>query len=595
MTDLPHEHLVFLTAQTDKVPLGWTSILEQELLPPLRHATWPDLLSAQRRPDIVFVFSDCFEQDKPSRAAIKQALPGTGWIAVIESPDAGKLREAYAAGYDEVFDAAAAPALVLGPLLRLREKRQTVAQEQKLLEESLAAYQELSALDRVRESLRVLDLQELAPRLVRDLAEILGERDGTLWLPADDAETTGSLRPIRAEGARFLANQVMLSLHALPCAADLLNGKIVQVDWRERKVVFVPIVEADLLLALVELPRHGSATALLNREETRLRMLRDWLKIALQNSLEAEQMRKVLRSRFGDFFSPESFAQHLQKALLQASRYHRPLTLVALDFDGPERTRKKVFQYILELLRDADVFEEPQGSSARIFLPETGYLGGVQFLRRIQRELQQKFPGGTLKNLATTLASYPWHGRDAQALYANLADSLAAVGGAKAGLAAIKSERIHRLVDALTKNNAVQSLHDPNIWADLAYHLVQETGLIEPDSTRMLLFLGSHAESLKLFSTLLEYPARWDRILVSAAVTGDKEATAGPMNIVRDPNMTNTYLAMIERPTGALAAWVRADKPGDAWRGGLCRDVHLVRALFNRFEDQYLLHHKWVQ
>lgn len=588
------EKLVFLTGKADHAPLTWTAILEQEIKPPLRCDSWTKLLTSGAG-DVVFVFPDLYGGKKPSQAEVQQALPGAAWIAVMNGPDAAKMRDAFSAGYDEVFDRAAAPALVMGPLLRLRERRRRAAEEQRLLEESLAAYQELSALDRVRELLRVLELQELAPRVVRELANVLGENEGTLWLPADDAEQSGALKPIRAEGARLWASADLLSLHALGAAADIINGKIVQSEWQGRKTVFVPVVESDLLIALVELPRSAGAGALLKRDENRLRMLRDWLKIALQNSLEAEQMRRVLRSRFGDFFAPESFQQHLQKALLQASRYHRPLTLIALEFQGPERSRKKLFQFILELLRDADVFEEPQGGRARIFLPETGYLGGVQFLRRIQRELGQKFQAGAVKQLAATITSYPWHADDAAGLYAHLDAGLTVAVKARDAVAAVQAERVHRLLDILAKHPQSRTLDDPNIWADLAFHLVQETTLVEPESTRMLLFLGAHAESTKTFAPLLEYAARWDRILVAAAVADEKETEPGPMKIIRDPNMTGAYLALLERPAGAIAAWVRAGKNGGEWQGGLCQDTYLVRAAFNRFEDQYLLHHKWVQ
>ncbi|RMF12262.1 MAG: hypothetical protein D6761_12990 [Candidatus Dadabacteria bacterium] len=584
------EQLIFLTGHAGGVPSSWTALLEQEALPPLRVAEWDELLDTGEG-DLIFVFPDRLNERRPNDANVARRLPGACWVAVLEDPSPGAVRDVVARGYDEVVDLSGDPALVIAPVLRLRRRSGEVREGAKLLEESLEAYQELSALDRVRRSLRILDLRELGQRIVEDLAEVIGESSGVMWLPEENVEQAGLLRAL--VDTTGPSSDRLFALHQLHMARELLDGEILEGELDGVNSILVPFVEGGLLLALVQIPR-GNAQAMLHRDLRRLRMLRDWFRLALQNSFETEQMRKVLRSRYGDFFAPESFRQHLDKAILQASRYRRPLSVAGLFVDLPEQQRQRVFQFLLGLLRDADVFEEPDARRARIFLPETDYMGALQFLRRIRREIQQRFPSSVYERLVATAVSYPWHGESTNDMFEALGHALDDAVRAQELAARVRREP---LIRGLHELHAMSELlfDDPNEWADFAFHFVQETSLCDPDASRLLLFLGGHRQSLRTFAPLFEFPARWDRMLVAAALDAEEhEPDSGPIAIIRDAAMQDVYLFAHERPESALLGWVIAGDDGD-WRGGIVRRTDLIRAVFDRFEDQYLLHQRWAQ
>lgn len=589
--DVALERLIFLTGSAAAVPLAWTALLEQEFVPPLRVDTWSELLGG-RSPDAVFVFEDRYSEHAPCEPTFAKALAATRWVAVLNKPSADAVRDAVDRGYHEVLDLHMEPALVLGPLLRLRELRKVSETTQRLLEESMSAYEELQWLDRIRELLRLLDSDELVSQMATLCRQALGAAGARVWRPPSGGAEPGCLALAAAQGA-LDAGTAHLELHAIPRSAEILGGHAVQVEWQGRQTVWLPIVDANMLIALIELPRLKEQVRLLHREEARLRMLAEWLRIALANARETEQMRRVLRSRFGEFFAAPAFRQHLDKALVQASRYHRPLTLVALRYDGAESLRRRIYGAVLELLRDADVFEDPDDGGGRILLPETNYLGGVQFLRRMQRELAQKFPRHALRDLTTAVACYPDHGRDVEQLFARLGENMQRAVALRPVVQALREAVVAEFPELLAQLPQVVAVEDPNQWADMAFHLVQEATVIRPEQTRMLLFLGTYQESVRTFASLFEYPARWDRILVAAGIAAEGSVPASHLvRLVRDEALADTYLAVLERPRGSTVAWT-VQRDG-VWRGGLSFGSDVARTVINRFEDQYMLHHRWI-
>lgn len=581
--------LVVLAGRAQDLPAGWSAICEDVGWPPVRIDDWRTLSELDGMPEVVIVTPGLLDGGRPAderwrRAAIR-------WVAIVDRPDAARYEDLRRAGYDEVLDAGASPALLLGPLHRLEERRMAGEAEQRLLDESLAAYEDIRWLDRIRERMRLAEPGEMAPALIRMVAEALGEQGGCLWRP-DGADGRPGGFALECTVAAEPPAVGQLELHALPQVQELLAGHPVAMT-RERPAVWVPLRDGDLLIALIEVPRAERRTAkLLHRETARLRMLVDWLGIALRNGIEIEQMRSVLRARFGDFFSADAFTQHVDKALVQARRYRRPLGVVGLVWLGPAGERERFFRTVFELLRDADVFEQPTGDRARIFLPETGYLGGVQFLRRIRRELSQKFGARWPAPFQGVVVAFPWAGDDGAALLAAVDRDLERARVLDATLRQLRNSPMAALPEVLAPWSKTPSL-DPNVWADLVFHLVQEVTLQHPDDSRLLLYLGAHRDSTRTFSPLFEFPARWDRILVAAGLDAQSESPESHlMRIVRDEQMLQRWYAVLDRPGGALVAWSACDEGN--WRGGICTEPLLAQVALNRFEDQYMLHHRWV-
>lgn len=581
--------LVVVAAEARELPGEWTAICEAAGWPPMRVESWDELAALDVAPEVVMVAASRVGGGAPNEERWRRAA--TRWVALRETPTADDLADLRRRGYAEVVDLAASPALVLGPLHRAEELREVGEAQQRLLDESLTAYEDIRWLDRIREGLRLADLATLAPRLVRMFAEALGEAGGCLWRPDTAADgRPGGLVPIHVAGVEAPA-VARIELHALPQVADLLAGKPVLLT-RDRTSVWIPLRDGDMLLALVEIPRKAGRATLLNRELVRLRMLVDWLVIAMRNSLELEQLRSVLRARYGDFFSSDAFRQHVDKALVQARRYRRPLAVIGLTWLGADADRDKFFRSVFELLRDADVFEEPRGDRARIFLPETGYLGGVQFLRRVRRDLAQKFGVRWPSAFQGVVAGHPWAGDDSEALLALVDAKLDEARRLDPALRALRSASIETLPDVLAPWSETVTL-DPNVWADIVFHLVQEITLQHPDDSRLLLFLGAFKDSVRTFAPLFDFPARWDRILVAAGLDAQAEPPESHIiRIVRDDRMLQRWYALLDRPDGAVAAWSACDD--GVWRGGVCTEPQLVQVALNRFEDQYMLHHRWV-
>ncbi len=582
-------NLVVLARQAQDFPAAWASICEEIGWPPTRVDTWQALAALDSMPEAVVVTPGLVDAGRPADESWRRSA--VRWVALVEQIDFQRYQELRHAGYDEVLTLDMAPALLLGPLHRVEELRVASEARQRLLDESLAAYEDIRWLDRIRERMRLVEPIEMAPSLIRLVAEALGEQGGCLWRPDSADGRPGGFAVECTVDAEPPAVE-KLELHAMPQVQELLAGHPVVMS-RERPGVWVPLLDGGMLIALVEIPRGERRPGkLLHREIARLRMLVDWLGIALRNGIEIEQMRTVLRARFGDFFSADAFTQHVDKALVQARRYRRPLGVVGLVWLGPAAERERFFRAVFELLRDADVFEQPTGDRARIFLPETGYLGGVQFLRRIRRELAQKFGLRWPAPFQGAVVAFPWAGEDGTSLLAAVDHELDRASKLDATLRKLRSSPMATLPDILAPWSNVETL-DPNVWADLVFHLVQEVTLQHPDDSRLLLYLGAHRDSTRTFAPLFEFPARWDRILVAAGLDTQGEPQESHLvRLVRDEHMLQRWYAVFDRPGGALVAWSACDDGN--WRGGVCTEPQLAQVALNRFEDQYMLHHRWV-
>jgi len=591
--ELPYtERVAVLATAAQHVPPAWSSVFEHEGWPTLRYASWDELLREGELPDVVYVFPDLLGVCSPRDERVERRLAGTRWVAVLPNPEPDDVRQVLAQGYREVMELDASPALVLGPVLRVRELRSAAKDADRLLEESLNAYDELRWLDRVRRAIRILDFEALANEIVREYAGALGEQGGYLWRVTNEGEAAGVLTLAanvevpRPETARML-------LHALPQPTTLMQGQPIQTFWHGRETAWVPLVDDGLLSALIEVPRESGRRGLLRREIARIRMLSDWMGIALRNSLETEQLRRVLSSRHGGYFDPPAFRQHVEKAIRQARRYRRPFALAALHYDGAEPQAHRLFDSVLSLLRDADVCAQPEGTRATIFLPETGYLGGVQFLRRVHRELRQSFRPSVLRRLTGGVVAYPAHGEDFPVLLEQVDTQLQAARAVQSAVRAVGNASVANLGDIFREHAAPAPLQDPNDWADLAFHLVQETTVVAPQDSRLLLYLGRYSQARDMFAPAFDLAARWDRILVVAGIEeGAQLPQDRTIKLIRDEALLDTYLAILERPSGAVAVWARLQ--GGSWSGGVIDDPLLVRAAFNRFEDQYMLHQRWV-
>ncbi|MBC7910487.1 MAG: sensor domain-containing diguanylate cyclase [Pyrinomonadaceae bacterium] len=262
-----------------------------------------------------------------------------------------------------------------------------------------------------------LSLEPLAVRGLTESERAIPETDWRRALMGDALAMSGA----ESQAAREAVTSVETALR-------IENG---------RRVIAVPMVNGERLLAVLEAVREGQAALAFKKSEVELiNALTVPVASALANSVRIAEAEKLSQT---DDLTKLHNARYLRHYLLnevkRARRYHSSVTALFLDLDDFKRINDEhghlvgshvlmeMAMIILSSVRDTDVVARYGGDEFVIVLPETDLEMAAVVAERVRVKIaNHAFTGGRRLRLTLTasfgVANFPHHAQSPQQLIA---------------------------------------------------------------------------------------------------------------------------------------------------------------------------------
>ncbi|HVG28482.1 MAG TPA: sensor domain-containing diguanylate cyclase [Pyrinomonadaceae bacterium] len=215
------------------------------------------------------------------------------------------------------------------------------------------------------------------------------------------------------------------------------SAETVRRDEGDRRVVAVPLVSGDRVIAVVEAVREGAgAREFSAQDESLLSALAVPLSAALANSVRiAEAERLSLTDDLTKLNNARFLRQYLTAEIKRARRYGSQVSALFLDLDDFKEINDRhghlvgshmlmeMATVILTGVRDTDVVSRYGGDEFVVILPETGIEMAARVAERVRGKIAaQVFTGGRRLSLRITasfgVACFPAHAQSPQQLIA---------------------------------------------------------------------------------------------------------------------------------------------------------------------------------
>jgi diguanylate cyclase (GGDEF)-like protein len=311
-----------------------------------------------------------------------------------------------------------------------------------------AAFEAVSALHFVSDQRGAAQtaLAGLAPLAHADrwtlyLTETEGDENSSRFEPLAMRGLTRRERELPASDWRkALHTDALLSLMGSESRAAReaqASAEAVRRDEGDRRVVAVPLVSGDRVIAVVEAVREGArARAFTPQDESLLSALAVPLSAALANSVRiAEAERLSLTDDLTKLHNARFLRQYLTAEIRRARRYGSQVSALFLDLDDFKEVNDRhghlvgshmlmeMATVILTGVRDTDVVSRYGGDEFVVILPETGIEMAARVAERVRGKIAEHvFTGGRRLNLRITasfgIACFPAHAQSPQQLIA---------------------------------------------------------------------------------------------------------------------------------------------------------------------------------
>jgi hypothetical protein len=505
------------------------------------------------------------------------------WIAVTSEISLEIIEKFQGLGYLTALPADAPGWAIVEPLLRVQHKDRMVEELHRLLQEGVEYHQIFSLLEEIRNLIPRLS----SPRRFEDVLQLYlkvthGDA-GALWWREGVKENTEE---------RFL-----LKAETHPSPPPLIPRTF---SWHE----ILPLLQEDALkhsywidnppyTLLIPLGKKEEPEGILyiHRKERfshpyllaeRVKILNNWVTPLLSfASWKGSPSAPDLQGK-------EEFFENLQQLLKLARRYERYLTTVFVWIPRETWERYDLIGAISAILRDSDLLGKYDGEKIAIALPETSYMGGEYFLRRLHRELRRRYPLSALR-ITTTLATTPYHGL--------LLEDLLRYHEEEYHSLELLSQLTYpatppaRWLSLLRETGKGISLEDPNQWGDLLCTALAELNLIHPKESRLCLYITDPERFQKWFSSLHQAVIAWDRVLITADRPFPHSAW-GAVYGVDAGFKAPAYMILLDSPWGGICALAEVREGG--WYGGLFWEKGWARHLFDLWENRFMIHKRWL-
>lgn len=505
------------------------------------------------------------------------------WVAVVPHLSPFLCGYALELGYLGALEIESPPWAIFEPIFRVRRRDKIIEELHRLLNESVEFHNTLSLLEEIRRLIPELRTSQGYPSLLQLYMRIFEASSGALWLREFRDKDEGDwffLQATTSPPPPALFSESFRE-HEVPILAQL-HGKEPLFLSDPPYTLLAPLGSKDSLCGIVYLHR-SQPFARLHRYSESFRILNSWLLPLLNLSLS-------YRDKQGEHPPAQEpdFPGRIQQLLRLARRYERPLTTVWAWVPDDLWKKYDILGVLSSLLRDSDLIGTYDGAKIPIALPETSYMGGEYFLRRLSRELKRRYPLARIK-IITTLATTPYQGLLLEDLVQYHEDEYASLTELERFLGPYDSPSVW--IRALKSSGKGLTFRDPNLWGDLFCTTIAELTLIHPRESRLCLYLTDPERIQKWFSSLNQANIAWDRVLL----TGDRPIANnswGGLYVV-DAGLSNPlFLLLLDSPWGGIVAL--AEEEGDTWYGALFWERGWARVLFDLWENRFMIHKRWL-
>jgi len=270
----------------------------------------------------------------------------------------------------------------------------------RLLSESLEYYSMASLYQQCLRMMSAPDEENLLAQITDTFGNELGAGSCAIWLASREdpaelviASARGSIE-IDTEGSRFRLMQSWMS-------ESFWKGD--PFPAQNEAHLYVPMRLQDKMIGLVKLGERNDSKPYGERECHAARLISDYASSALNTVSRLGRMDKLsLRDPETGVHSAAFLADYFEKERYKASRFHRPLSLLFLQFENLpfliEQTRENVVSGVLvsvieligKALRDSDLMARQDASHFCIVLPETDAFGATLAVRRLRKVIREK-------------------------------------------------------------------------------------------------------------------------------------------------------------------------------------------------------------
>lgn len=537
------------------------------------------------------LISDTLEEGSPFDLGYRYVEEGgiptppsvSPWIAVVSEITFEIAEQAQNLGYLSTLTCDAPPWAIVEPLLRTRQRDRMIEELHRLLQESVEYHETLSILEEIRSLIPQLHSPrgyEQALKLYLGLTQ--AERGALWWREGGkkDSEDWFTLKSVTSPPPPSLFPESFPGHEILPHLTQGTPKLSLFLDDPPYTLLLIlgRKEEPEGILYLYRSERFPHPHRLM---ET-IKILNGWVPPLLSLAFSQKPLPSYDLQEEGEFLG------RVEQLLKLSRRYERPLSIVSLWTPPETWQRYDLVGVISALLRESDILGNYDGEKISIALPETSYMGGEYFLRRLHRELRRRYPQVRLK-ITTTLATTPYHGLLLEDLLHYHKDEYRSL---ELLFPLFYPETPPaRWLQLLTVTGKGIPIQDPNEWGDLLYTTLSELSLIHSRESRLCLYITDPEKFQKWFSSLNQAVLAWERVLLTADRPFPASAWGGVYGV--DTGFTSpAYMILLDSPWGGLVALAEVKERG--WQGGLFWEKGWARQLFDLWENRFMIHKRWL-
>ncbi len=301
----------------------------------------------------------------------------------------------------------------------------------RLLSESVEYYSMASLYQQCLRMMSSPDEEHLLSQITDTFMSELSAGSCVIWLSSADepdemviASARGSIG-IETEGSRFFLSQAGI-------AETVWKGAPFRADPETQ--LYVPLRHQERVIGLVKLGDRKDRKDYTQKDMQSAQVISDYAASALNTVSRLGRIDKIpMRDPETGAHSAAFLADYFEKERNKAVRFHRPLSLLFLQFENwsflMEQTRENVVSGALvsvienmrRALRDSDLLARQDANRFCIVLPETDAYGATLAIRRQKKAIREKSRFQFLGTEFTIQpffmsATFPRDGRDFQEL-----------------------------------------------------------------------------------------------------------------------------------------------------------------------------------